>query len=71
MTNNSMSRRHFMKVTAMAGGALALAACTPAAAPGGAAPAAAGDAAAPAAPAADAAAPASIWTGNAKAGAAP
>ncbi len=59
MTNNSMSRRHFMKVTAMAGGALALAACTPAAAPGGAAPAAAGDAAAPAAPAADAAAPAS------------
>lgn len=54
MSNNMVSRRHFMKMTAFAGGALALAACTPAAAPGGAAPAANSGAAE--APASDAAA---------------
>lgn len=60
MNNNFVSRRHFMKMTAMAGGAMALAACAPAGAPGAAAPAAGGDAAAAPAAAAEVI---SYWAG--------
>ncbi len=47
MRNRSFSRRQFLQVSAMAGGALALAACAPAGAPAESGTAAAGEAAAP------------------------
>ena len=48
MKHNSVSRRDFLKWSAMASGALALAACAPAGAPAGGEQAAAGGEAAPA-----------------------
>jgi phosphodiesterase/alkaline phosphatase D-like protein len=47
--NSKMNRRDFLRMAGMTAGAVALAACAPAGAPGAAAPAAEGGAAAPAA----------------------